>query len=269
MKELLDVLERFDVELVLVRRAHWVLQRNPAGSLHSSAQLTDLIREIPGNSSFVEHVHEEIVDDDIRTGNVLSGRLIAAASVNVKLLNLKSILLLREATKESKSLAPPRQINLKLGSRFEMFVLRRTRQQIACILFHLRRFIFHCVIDVKLDNDLLAIIVFGERDFATGYFRLKPLDSGKDVVVVVVVVFLLQIDLSRQKLGQFLISLGQKLVHRPRSADERALRETDAAVLNPDFRGDSSNEHIFGGDGGKGEAGGEAFAHSRQITTSV
>jgi len=264
MKELLDVLERFDVELVLVRRAHWVLQRNPAGSLHSSAQLTDLIREIPGNSSFVEHVHEEIVDDDIRTGNVLSGRLIAAASVNVKLLNLKSILLLREATKESKSLAPPRQINLKLGSRFEMFV-----QQIACILFHLRRFIFHCVIDVKLDNDLLAIIVFGERDFATGYFRLKPLDSGKDVVVVVVVVFLLQIDLSRQKLGQFLISLGQKLVHRPRSADERALRETDAAVLNPDFRGDSSNEHIFGGDGGKGEAGGEAFAHSRQITTSV
>jgi len=259
MKELLDVLERFDVELVLVRRA----------------QLYDLLREITGNSSIVEHVHEEIVEvavDDIRTGNVLSGRLIAAAIVNVKLLNLNKILLLglirfrlyffREATKESKSLAPPRQINLKLGSRFEIFVLRR-------ILFHLRRFIFHCVIDVKLDNDLLAIMVFGERDFATGYFRLKPLDSGKDVVVVVVSVFLLQIDLSRQKLGQFLISLGQKLVHRPRSADERALRETDAAVLNPDFRGDSSNEQIFWGGGGKREAGGEAFAHSRQITTSV
>jgi len=257
MKELLDVLERFDVELVLVRRA----------------QLYDLLREITGNSSIVEHVHEEIVEvavDDIRTGNVLSGRLIAAAIVNVKLLNLNKILLLglirfrlyffREATKESKSLAPPRQINLKLGSRFEIFVLRRL------LFFHLRRFIFHCVIDVKLDNDFLAIIVFGESDFATGDFRLKPLDSGKDVVDQG---FLLQIDLFRQKLGQFLISLGQKLVHRPRSAEERSLRETDAAVLNPDFRGDSSNEQIFWGGGGKREAGGEAFAHSRQITTSV
>ena len=52
-------------------------------------------------------------------------------------------------------------------------------------------------------------------------------------------------------------------------AEERSLRETDAAVLNPDFRGYSSNEQIFWGGGGKREAGGEAFAHSRQITTSV
>jgi len=228
LKELLNVLESFDVELVLVR----------------GAQFDDLFREITGNAPIVEHVHEEVVKitvDDVCAGNVLSGRIVAASVVNVKLFDFKSVLLFRlfrlrhrffyEGTKESKSLTPPRQVHLELGFGFEIFVLRR-----LC-LFHLGiSLVFDRIVDIELDDNFLAIVVLGKRDFAAGDIRLKTFDSGKDVVNLSI---LLQIDFLRQKFGQFLIALGQVFVHRARAAEEMALRESEAAVLNTDFRGDS------------------------------
>jgi len=223
-----NVFERFDVELVLVSRAQ-------VGELHSKST---------GDASFVEHVHEEVVQvvvDDVGAGAVLRRRIIAATVVDVKLFDFKRVHLLivafrpfsgfrcffGESAEEGQCLSATPDVDLepRLGREigFGFFLaLRRV------FLVHVG---FYCVVDVEFDDDGFAVVVAGESDFAPVELRGKALDPRQDGMQLLL---LLQLYLFPQKLDQLLVALSHRLVHRPRAAEEGSLREagqvSDAAV---------------------------------------
>ena len=54
-----------------------------------------LFYALPGDASIVEHVHEEVVEiavDDVGGGDILGRGLVAAAVVDVKLLDFEGVL---------------------------------------------------------------------------------------------------------------------------------------------------------------------------------